>query len=154
MCTIVHRLLSITQADKAYFGQKDFQQLAIVRQMVNQLKLNTDIVEGPTIRESDGLAMSSRNQLLNSKQRQAAPIIFKTLLEAKQSYGQRPIKAILKTITNTINSQDDMQVDYVDIVNPNNLKSIKSPDYNTQAHILVAVFVGAVRLIDNLALND
>ena len=64
--------------------------------MVNQLKLNTDIVEGPTIRESDGLAMSSRNQLLNSKQRQAAPIIFKTLLEAKQSYGQRPIKAILK----------------------------------------------------------
>ena len=154
VCTIVHRLLSITQADKAYFGQKDFQQLAIVRQMVNQLKLNTDIVEGPTIRESDGLAMSSRNQLLNSKQRQAAPIIFKTLLEAKQSYGQRPIKAILKTITNTINSQDDMQVDYVDIVNPNNLKSIKSPDYNTQAHILVAVFVGAVRLIDNLALND
>lgn len=153
VCTVVHRLLSITQADRAYFGQKDFQQLAIIRQMVNETTLQTKIIEGPTIRESSGLAMSSRNQLLSAHDRKYATIIYKLLTEAKQSYGKRPISDILTTITKTINSQKNMIIDYVDIVNPRNLKPIKSSTHIVEAHILIAVFIGEVRLIDNLALN-
>lgn len=154
VCTIVHRLLKITKADKAFFGQKDFQQLAIIRQLVQTLHLSTDIIAGPTIREKDGLAMSSRNQLLSKSQRQRASIIHEVLLKAKHLYGQLTISAILNQIKEHIDTQAEMILDYVDIVHSHSLEPIKTFDYQDRAHILIAVYVGKVRLIDNLALND
>ena len=154
VCTIVHRLLSLTKADKAYFGQKDFQQLAIVKQLVHQTKLKTQIIEAPTKREHDGLAMSSRNQLLNPQQRKIAPTIYQALVEAKQSYGRLKIDDIIHKVKSRMNTHKEIKLDYVDIVDAQNLKPIKTFDPKVKAYMLIAVFLGKVRLIDNLALND
>ena len=154
VCTIVHRLFSIVEADIAYFGKKDFQQLAIIKQVVKSLSLTVKIKSGETIRENDSLAKSSRNTLLTPENRQKAPLIYKSLMKAKLAFDNTNYEDLKKMITNDINDINGMDLDYVEIVNPNTFKPLKNKSESKEAIMLIAVFLGNVRLIDNLSLND
>ncbi len=154
VCTIVHRLFSIVEADYAYFGEKDFQQLAIIKQVVKNLSLPIKIKSGETVRENDGLAKSSRNTLLTKEERQIAPLIYKSLMKAKLAYNKSSYEELKKMIIDDINNAKGMELDYVEIVNPSSFNPLKNKTENDQAIALIAVFLGNIRLIDNLSLND
>lgn len=154
VCTIVHRLFTIVEADFAYFGKKDFQQLAIIKQVVKNLSLTIKIKSGETIRENDGLAKSSRNTLLKPEERKKAPLIYKSLMKAKLAFDNTSYEDLKKMITNDINDINGMELDYIEIVNPNSFKPLKNKSDSKDAIALISVFLGNVRLIDNLSLND
>ena len=154
VCTIVHRLFSILKPNTAYFGEKDFQQVAVIKQMVNSLSLPVQIKTGRTIRDKDGLAKSSRNTLLSTTQRKKATYIYASLQKMKLLYGKVDCAQLKEMIKYDLNLIEDMQLDYLEIVNPHNFKSVKGNDSNEEAVALIAVFLGKVRLIDNLSLND
>lgn len=147
---IVTKLFEIVMPDKAFFGQKDFQQLAIIRKVADAMKMNIDIVGCPIIREKNGVAMSSRNQLLGEEERKAAPLIFKTLKEVKAihaAYNPEEIKEIVKE---KISRHPLMELEYFEIVEGKNLKPIDS--WNDSKNIVgcIAVYLNKVRLIDNI----
>ena len=154
VCTIVHRLFTIVEADFAYFGKKDFQQLAIIKQVVKNLSLTIKIKSGETIRENDGLAKSSRNTLLKPEERKKAPLIYKSLMKAKLAFDNTSYEDLKKMISNDINDINGMELDYIEIVNPNSFKPLKNKSDSKDAIALISVFLGNVRLIDNLSLND
>jgi len=154
VCTIVHRLFTIVEADLAYFGKKDFQQLAIIKQVVKNLSLTIKIKSGETIRENDGLAKSSRNTLLKPEERKKAPLIYKSLMKAKLAFDNTSYEDLKKMISNDINDINGMELDYIEIVNPNSFKPLKNKSDSKDAIALISVFLGNVRLIDNLSLND
>ncbi len=149
VCTVVGKLFNIVQPDKAYFGQKDAQQLAVIRHMVNDLNFNLEIVGCPIIREDDGLAKSSRNTYLNSEERQAALILSKSLEHGREliEAGERNVSVIIKAITDMIETEPLARIDYVEIVDWNTLEAvdtIQGPVLNA-----IAVYIGKTRLIDN-----
>ena len=154
VCTIVHRLLSIVKPNTAYFGEKDFQQVAVIRQMVNSLSLPIQINTGKTIRQNDGLAKSSRNTLLSASQIKKAKCVYASLQKIKSLYGKVDCTQLKEMIKDDINQVQDMQLDYVEIVNPHSFRPIQGKGTNKEAVALIAVFLGKVRLIDNLSLND
>lgn len=154
VCTIVHNLFDIVSPNKAFFGEKDFQQLAIIKHLVKTLSLDIEILSCPTVREADGLAKSSRNKLLNSREIELAPLIYKSLKKAKDLYHKKDIMELKAVVKNEIDSCKDMSLDYIEIVNSESLKPIKSKPIHELAYILIAVYLGNVRLIDNLPLND
>ncbi len=155
VCTIVHQLFNSVTPDKAFFGEKDFQQLAIIKHLVKELNLNIEIISCPTIRDADGLAKSSRNKLLSPSEREKAPLIYKSLMKAKALFTEIDINELKIIVKNEIESCEEMTLDYVEIVNPETLKSVgKESDVLDKAHILIATYLGNVRLIDNLPLND
>ena len=154
VCTIVHRLFSIVKPNIAYFGKKDFQQVVVIRQMVNSLSLSIQIKSGETIRDKDGLAKSSRNNLLSATQRKKATYIYTSLQKIKALYGKVDCTQLKEMIKDEINQTQDMQLDYVEIVNPHSFRPIQGKGTNEDAVALIAVFLGKVRLIDNLCLND
>ena len=147
---IVSKLFDAIQPGKAYFGEKDFQQLAIIRDMVRQLKLKIEIVSYPIVREKDGLAMSSRNTRLNPKQRKASVIISQTLFESQTKMPFMPVSELKQWIISTINQNRLLQTEYMEIVDGNTLQPV--PEWNASDYIVgcVAVFCGDVRLIDNV----
>jgi len=148
---VVSRLFEIVQPDKAYFGEKDFQQLAIVRELVRQLGLDVQIIACPIVREKDGLAMSSRNRRLSENQRKQAIIISKTLFESKKKKNILSVPELKQWVIDQINTASELQVEYFEIVDGFTLQSIeewKDTDYPVGC---VAVFAGEVRLIDNVA---
>ncbi|MFW6042723.1 MAG: pantoate--beta-alanine ligase [Marinilabiliaceae bacterium] len=147
---VVSRLFHIVRPDKAYFGQKDFQQLAIVRDMVRQLNLGTDVVAGSIIREPDGLAMSSRNLLLTEKQRKSAPLIADTLLESCNFVEGKSVREVQKIVTEKINSNPDLNVEYFEIVNGHTLQPVDNWTESDYIVGCIAVYAGEVRLIDNV----
>lgn len=149
VCTVVGKLFNIVQPDKAYFGQKDAQQLAVIRHMVNDLNFNLEIVGCPIIREEDGLAKSSRNTYLNPEERQAALILSKSLEHGREliEAGERNVEVIRKAITDMIETEPLAKIDYVEIVDWNTLEAvdtIEGPVLNA-----IAVYIGKTRLIDN-----
>ena len=149
VCTVVGKLFNIVQPDKAYFGQKDAQQLAVIRHMVNDLNFNLEIVGCPIIREEDGLAKSSRNTYLNPEERQAALILSKSLEHGREliEAGERNVEVIRKAITDMIETELLAKIDYVEIVDWNTLEAvdtIEGPVLNA-----IAVYIGKTRLIDN-----
>ncbi|HSM48608.1 MAG TPA: pantoate--beta-alanine ligase [Draconibacterium sp.] len=150
---VVSKLFDIVQPDKAYFGLKDFQQLAIIKEMVLQLKLPVEIVPCPIVREVSGLAMSSRNELLSAEERKNAAIISKTLFEAKKLSEHKSVRELAQWITKTINKNQYLTVEYVEIVESRQLQPVKSWDDNGEKVCCVAVFCGKVRLIDNVVFN-
>jgi pantoate--beta-alanine ligase len=150
---VVSKLFDIVQPDKAYFGLKDFQQLAIIKEMVLQLKLPVEIVPCPIVREVSGLAMSSRNELLSAEERKNAAIISKTLLEAKKLSEHKSVRELAEWITKTINKNPYLTVEYVEIVDGRQLQPVKSWDNEGEKVCCVAVFCGKVRLIDNVVLT-
>ena len=150
VCTVVSKLLNITEADKAYFGEKDAQQLAIVKRMVRDLNFNIEIVGCPIIREEDGLAKSSRNTYLNEDERKKALIIHQALTKGEEMVrsGEKDANKVKDTVRSIIESEPICRVDYVEIVDWNELQKVDTID----GPILTAVAVymdEKVRLIDN-----
>jgi pantoate--beta-alanine ligase len=154
VCTVVLKLFMIVQPDIAFFGQKDAQQALIIKRMVRDLNLDVDIQVLPIIREKDGLAMSSRNVYLNKVQRKAALCLVKSLRNADQAFkaGERDSSIILSGMTRLINAEPLAKLDYVAIVDLDNLEPLDKIEKD--ALILVAVFIGRVRLIDNLIVRN
>lgn len=149
VCTVVGKLFNIVQPDKAYFGQKDAQQLAVIRHMVNDLNFNLEIVGCPIIREADGLAKSSRNTYLNPEERQAALILSKSLNKGEELIraGEKNAEVIKKAIVDMIETEPLARIDYVELVDWNTLElveMIEGPVLNA-----IAVYIGKTRLIDN-----
>ena len=150
---VVSRLFKIVNPDKAYFGLKDFQQLAIIKNVVVQLKLPVKIVHCQIIREKNGLAMSSRNELLTAEERRNAAIISETLFKAKELIGQKSVEKLAKWVIETINKNPFLTVEYFEVVDNKQLQPINNWDEENTKVGCVAVFCGKVRLIDNIILN-
>lgn len=151
--TVVAKLLNIVEPEKAYFGQKDAQQLSVVRRMVADLNIKTDIVALPIVRESDGLAWSSRNIHLTSNQRRSAPVLYQSLIRAKKMWENGTLDpAELETeIRRTLERTPQVEsIDYISIVDPDTMED--SLDLRHPALILVAIRMGMIRLIDNASL--
>jgi pantoate--beta-alanine ligase len=149
---IITKLFDIIQPNRAYFGQKDFQQLAIIRKLATDLHYPVEIIGCPIIREADGLAMSSRNQLLTPEHRKAAPLIYQTLRAAKKMAGNADIPAIKRYVDTIINHHPLLKLEYFQIVESDTLKSLKYLTPRTASTACIAVFAGSVRLIDNIDL--
>ena len=150
VATVVAKLFNIVQPDKAYFGQKDAQQLLVIKKMVADLDMKLEVIAVPTVREADGLAMSSRNTYLNARERKQAPVLYQSLLLAQKLYaeGERNAAAILKQMTKLINAQPLATIDYISIADAetlNELDELKPP-----ALVSLAVRFGKTRLIDNV----
>ncbi len=150
VCTVVSKLFHIVAPDRAYFGQKDAQQLAVIRRMACDLNFDIEIVGCPIVREADGLAMSSRNTYLNDAERKAALILHKSLMLGKEmiEQGEHDASQIKKAIISNIESEPLAKVDYVEIVNPDTMENIDTVE--DLALIATAVYIGKTRLIDNV----
>lgn len=151
--TIVAKLFNIIMPNKAYFGQKDAQQVAVIEKMVKDLCFDIEIVPCSIIREEDGLAMSSRNIYLNEEERKAATILSKSLFKAKEMIEKGEINSckIKEIIIDSINTQDLTDIDYVEIVNSKTIESIK--EIKGDVLIALAVKIGKARLLDNIRLE-
>jgi pantoate--beta-alanine ligase len=152
---VVTRLFDIVKPGYAYFGEKDFQQLSIIRYFTRELNYPVEIIACPTVREKDGLAMSSRNMLLTPEQREAAPLIYKTLKLAQnltKAQNLRPDELCMR-VAGEINSNPLLNTEYVEILNSLTLRPVKNWDDHEQIQMCVAVFAGTVRLIDNIKLK-
>lgn len=149
---VVRRFFEIVAPHKAYFGLKDYQQVLVIKSLVKQYNLNVEIVASPTKREKDGLAMSSRNQLLNDAQRKAAAEIYRVMDGAKLQAGHADANELKAWATKEIDKQPELQVEYFEIAHPETLEPINSFDHADRAIVLVAVRAGKVRLIDNYEL--
>ncbi|TNF45174.1 MAG: pantoate--beta-alanine ligase [Bacteroidetes bacterium] len=150
---VVSKLFDIVHPDKAYFGLKDFQQLAIIKEMVSQLKLPVEIVPCGIVREESGLAMSSRNELLSAEERKNAAVISKTLFEAKKLSEHKSVRELAEWIKETINKNPYLTVEYVEIVESSQLQRVNSWEDKGEKVCCVAVFCGKIRLIDNVVLT-
>jgi len=149
---VVSRLFAIVQPDKAFFGEKDFQQVAVLREMVAQMGNQPEIIAFPTVRENDGLAMSSRNVRLTENQRKQAPAIYAALLEAKNKVANTSVELLKKWVMDTIHSTSELKVEYVEIVNEKTLQPVSTWNDCEHIRLCVAVFAYPVRLIDNIQL--
>jgi len=150
---VVKLLFEAVRPDKAYFGQKDFQQLTIIKKMVEKLKFNTDIVACPILREANGLAMSSRNEHLPANIREEAKIIHQTLSKYNNVSKQADIPILEKMIISEINNSGNFEVEYFEIVDNVSLKKVydySSLDPRLQYYGCIAIFAGKIRLIDNI----
>ncbi len=146
---IVSKLFYAVAPDYAYFGDKDFQQIAVIRAMVKQLAIPVTIVACPILRESDGLAMSSRNVRLTPAQRQKAPLIARTLKESANFVPEKSVPEVIDYVARTINAEPEMQVEYYEIVNAETLEAVDSWDDASSIVGCITVYCGEVRLIDN-----
>src|SRR2546429_7473065 len=149
VCTVVAKLFNILAPDAAVFGEKDFQQLAIVRRMVRDLNFNIDIIAVPTVREEDGLACSSRNQYLNSDERKQAPVLHKALLAAANA-SEKSARGIVDLARKMIGEAPLARIDYVELVDAETLQPVEMVRPNSL--LALAVFFGKTRLIDNILL--
>jgi pantoate--beta-alanine ligase len=150
VCQIVSKLFDVVQPHRAYFGEKDFQQLAVIREMTYQLKYDIEIIACPIMREKDGLAMSSRNTRLSAAGRKDAPEIYRILFESYTYALSHSVSETLRFVENLIKTIPSLRLEYFQIVNGNTLQNIA--DWNEVAHIVgcIAVFCEEVRLIDNI----
>ena len=148
---IVSKLFDAVQPDRAYFGEKDFQQIAVIRSMVKLLNYPVEIVACPIVREDDGMALSSRNLRLTPEQRKNAVSISQTLFKSRTFAEQHSVAETIDYVVNTLNSAPDLDVEYFEIVNGNTLLSVN--DWSDSDYIVgcITVYCGEVRLIDNIA---
>ena len=147
---VVSKLFDFVKPDSAYFGLKDFQQLAIIKEMVKQLKIDIEIVACPIIREESGLAMSSRNELLTTEERKNAAVISETLFKAKELANLKSVNELETWVIETINKNSFLTVEYFEIVDELQLQPVKSWEEECTKVGCIAVFCGKVRLIDNV----
>ncbi|MDD3358151.1 MAG: pantoate--beta-alanine ligase [Parabacteroides sp.] len=147
---IVSKLFYAVKPDVSYFGEKDFQQIAVIRAMVKQLEIPVEIVDCPIQRESDGLALSSRNTRLTPEQRQKAPVIARTLKESVTFVPEKSVQQVIDYVVSTLNNVPDMSVEYFEIVDGNTLESISNWSDTTFPVGCITVYCGEVRLIDNV----
>jgi pantoate--beta-alanine ligase len=153
VATVVAKLFNVIQPSRAYFGQKDAQQVVVIKRMVADFNMGIEIVVVPTVRESDGLAMSSRNIYLGLKERRAATILFKALTLAQQlgRSGEKDAEKIRRQMTSLIQKETLAQIDYVSIADAETLEELNLIDRPALASL--AVKIGKTRLIDNMALE-
>ena len=149
VCTVVSKLMNISQADRAYFGQKDAQQLAVVRRMVRDLNMNVEVIGCPIVREEDGLAKSSRNTYLSPAEREAALVLSRAVREGQRlmKEGERDAKAILGAMRAIIEAEPLARIDYVEMVSWDGIKPVDVAD--SSVLVAMAVYIGKTRLIDN-----
>lgn len=155
VCQVVLKLFNLVQCDVAVFGEKDFQQLAIIRRMVADLFLPMEIIGGPIMREEDGLAMSSRNVNLSVRHREQATVLYQSLQSMRTlvQKGETQVERVLDHGLSILKAAPDVQFDYLQVVHNHTLQPLTEIDLNLQnARALVAARFGATRLIDNLAL--
>lgn len=152
VCTIVSKLFEAVQPQMAFFGQKDYQQLAIIQELNRIKSYNITIVGCPIVREKDGLAMSSRNALLKKEERLIAARIYQVLKEAKTYYKTNTVSNTEKWVYNSLKQTPEFQIDYTTIADTTNLQKVTSKQQD--AILCVAVYLGSVRLIDNILLNN
>lgn len=153
VCTVVGKLFNIVQPDKAYFGQKDAQQLAIIKRMVRDLNFDIEIVGCPIIREPDGLAKSSRNTYLNADERKAALILSKAIKLGEElvADGERNALTVIKAMTDKINTEPLARIDYVNVVDALSIEPLDV--VKGEVLVAIAVYIGKTRLIDNFIIN-
>lgn len=153
VATVVAKLFNIVQPDRAYFGQKDAQQARVIRKMVADLKYPIEIVVMPTVREPDGLALSSRNAYLSAEERQAALALSRSLREAERLYraGERDAERIRASISTTLAAEPLARPDYVSVANADTLEELEHVD--GPALVSLAIRIGKTRLIDNVVLD-
>lgn len=153
VCTVVTKLFNIVNPDRAYFGEKDAQQLAIIRRFVRDLNIDVDIIGCPIIREEDGLAKSSRNTYLSNEERQAALILSQSLNLAKDAInsGERDSKAVIDLISKNIEKETLAKIDYVEVVDSLSMKPVEKIEKSVL--VAIAVYIGKTRLIDNFTFN-
>lgn len=153
VATVVAKLFNIVQPRRAYFGQKDAQQTIIIRKMVADLNINLEIVTVPTVRESDGLAVSSRNAYLNAEERQAATVLYRSLRLCQKLYseGEKGADAIREQMTALLRQEPLATIDYVSIAEPETLEELE--EIKVPALVSLAVWIGKTRLIDNVVLE-
>ena len=150
VATVVLKLLNIVQPDRAYFGEKDAQQLAVTRRMTADLNVPVTIVEVPTLRESDGLALSSRNQLLSSEERQIAPLLSWALRKAQDlvSTGETRADVVKRESLRVLNDHPEVRVEYLEIVGPEDMQPVD--EITGPVRVAGAIWIGKTRLIDNI----
>ncbi|MFI1744931.1 pantoate--beta-alanine ligase [Thalassobellus sediminis] len=151
--TIVKRLFEIVKPDNAYFGEKDFQQLQIIRKLVEKHHLPLVVVGCKIHRETNGLAMSSRNTRLKPEYKEAAPFIYKTLTSAKSKFGTNSANKVVKWVENQFAKHDLLKLEYFIIADTETLKPVKRKSNKKTYRAFIAVYAGDIRLIDNIALN-
>lgn len=149
---VVKKLFSITHPTRAYFGKKDYQQLAVIRRMVEQLRLPVTIIPCDTVREPDGLAMSSRNLRLTIAERQVAPVIYEVLCQVREKAGKIPVKDLREWAIRKIQEHPSIRVEYFEIGDKETLIPLENWSLKSRAVAFIAAFLGDVRLIDNLEL--
>jgi pantoate--beta-alanine ligase len=147
---VVSKLFDIVEPHRAYFGQKDYQQLAIIRAMVRMLGYRIEIVGCPIVREPDGLAMSSRNLLLAPEHRKSAPLIYQTLAEARNKTNELSVKEMIDWVVNSINSDPNLKVEYFELADADSLQPVQGWDHPNGIVGCIAVWAGNIRLIDNM----
>jgi len=149
VCTVVSKLFNIVAPDRAYFGQKDAQQLAVIKRMVRDLSIDVEIVGCPIIREEDGLAKSSRNTYLSKEERIAATVLNKSLKLAKEALekGEKSSNNIINSIKRTIDIEKLAKVDYIQVVDALSMEDIQ--EINSSILVAIAIYIGKTRLIDN-----
>lgn len=153
VCTVVSKLFNIVKPDRAYFGEKDAQQLAIIKRMVKDLNLDIEIVGCPIVREADGLAKSSRNTYLNSSERKAALILSKSIQLGKKMVadGEKSSQTVINAMTDLIKTESLAKIDYVSIVNAETIEPVDT--ISGEILTAVAVYIGKTRLIDNFMIT-
>lgn len=152
VATVVAKLFGIFQPHRAYFGQKDAQQLAVIRRMAADLDLGVEVVGCPIVREADGVAMSSRNAYLSPEDRRAAPVLFRALSRARDLWisGTRHPASLRAAMLEVLGAEPRARVDYVSVADPVTFRELREP--STTALLSMAVFIGKARLIDNVTL--
>jgi len=153
VCTVVAKLFALSRADAAFFGEKDYQQLLVVRRMALDLNLGTEVVGRPIVRERDGLALSSRNAYLDPEERQRATALWHALTAVRKEYarGERSVDG-LEELARRVLERDGLRVDYAELRDPVELERPAQADGSTR--LFLAAFVGKTRLIDNGALGE
>ncbi len=151
--TVVEALLKMVGPNRAYFGEKDFQQLQIIKKLVERKRLPVEIIGCPIVRESNGLAMSSRNERLSSSLRTEASFIYKTLLGAKNKFGTKSARYVTDWVKGQFKKHAHLELEYIQIADVETLSPVARKRKNAKYRAFVAVYAEGVRLIDNIALN-
>jgi pantoate--beta-alanine ligase len=154
VATVVAKLFNIVEPTAAYFGEKDAQQVVVIKRMVTDLNMNLNVVVVPTHREPDGLAMSSRNVYLNTEERQAALILWKSLSFARQLWSEQELRSerVKQQMAVLIQKEPLARIDYISIADPETLEELA--EIRHAALVSLAVYIGKTRLIDNITLSS
>ena len=152
VATIVEKLFNLFKPKRAYFGEKDYQQILIIKDLILKSNLNVELTSCPTVRDYDGLALSSRNNLLSKKERKIAPIIYKTLLNVKNKIKHEQIESVIFKIENEFKSTPSLKLEYLEIREALSLKPVKKFNKEKKYRAFISARIGKIRLIDNIEL--